>query len=494
MELINNSQFNIGYICSKLQCLSGRADKTAFKFITNKFAEFEFSFNDLEINTNKFANLLKKIGIVKGDIIFTLLTKSPEQFFSFIGSLKLQAIIGTLFSNFGEDALYDRLSDSRAKVLITKKSLLKKILKIHHNLPELKFIIVTDIEEDISENILSYGKLMSQVSEKFEVEVTHPDTPSVIHYTSGSTGKPKGVLHAHRSILTQQMTSREILKLNQDEKYWCTADQGWVTGTSYGIIGPWSLGVTQIHFEGAFNAASYLKLLEKEKVTIWYTAPTLLRMLMLSDEDFYARYDLSSLKHIFSVGEPLNPKVIDWSRSVLNKEIYDTWFQTETGAIMIANRPEMPVKPGSMGKAALPEIKPAILSKGNNCLEPPNNVGNLCIEKGWSSMFLTYLNNAGTYDGKFINGYYYTGDEAKMDADGYFWFIGRSDDVINTAGHLISPFEIESAMLEVPEVLEAAAVAVPDEILFEAIVVFAKVKEDVGDVEELKLKTRWEEK
>jgi len=211
---------------------------------------------------------------------------------------------------------------------------------------------------------------------------------------------------------------------------------------------------------------------------------------MLSDEDFYARYDLSSLKHIFSVGEPLNPKVIDWSRSVLNKEIYDTWFQTETGAIMIANRPEMPVKPGSMGKAALPEIKPAILSKGNNCLEPPNNVGNLCIEKGWSSMFLTYLNNAGTYDGKFINGYYYTGDEAKMDADGYFWFIGRSDDVINTAGHLISPFEIESAMLEVPEVLEAAAVAVPDEILFEAIVVFAKVKEDVGDVEELKLKIR----
>ncbi|EKD55803.1 MAG: hypothetical protein ACD_59C00033G0011 [uncultured bacterium] len=488
-QLIVNGQYNIGYICSTLQCLKGNSNKTAFRFISKDFQKKDYSFECLDINSNKIANVLKHLGVMKEDIVFTYLTKAPEQFFVFLGALKRQAIIGTLFSNFGDDALYDRLSDSRAKVVFTRTGLLKKILRVIGKLDRLKYIILTDSEDDVSDKILSLSKLMNSADEKYEVEITPPETPSVLHYTSGSTGKPKGVLHVHKSVLLQNRTSREILFLNERETYWCTADQGWVTGTSYGIIGPWSLGVTQIHFEGAFNQEAYFKILSDEKVTVWYTAPTLLRMLMNVDDDSYRKFDLSKLKYIFSVGEPLNPEIVNWSKRVLNKDVYDTWFQTETGSILIANRPGVAIKPGSMGKPVA-GIEPRILSKIDHSVEKCGVVGYLCVKPGWDSMFINYINNKETYENKFKNGYYFTGDESKTDEDGYYWFAGRSDDIINTAGHLISPFEIESTLLELPEIAESAAIAVPDPVLFEAVVVYIRLKKFIDDLDEFKLKVR----
>ncbi len=268
MNIIVKGQYNIGHICTRQQCTLGLGEKVAFRWVSAHHERTTYTFNDLDRESNRFANALQALGFAAGDILFTFLPKTPEQFFSFLGALKLQIICGTLFSNFGDDALLDRLGDAKAKGIVTKKSLLKKIARVRDHLPSLKYIIVTDIEEHQSENILSYTALMRQASSDFTASLTAPDTPSVLHYTSGSTGKPKGVLHVHRSILHQSRTAHEVLNLTESDIFWCTADQGWVTGTSYGIIGPWSLGVTQIHYGGGYDARLWFDLLQNEAVTI----------------------------------------------------------------------------------------------------------------------------------------------------------------------------------------------------------------------------------
>ncbi len=487
-ELIQNNQYNIGHICTKQQCEAGRGKKTAMRWFSPRLERSDYTFSDLEGSSNRFANLLKGLGIAKGEVLFTFLPKSTEQIVAFLGSLKVECITGTLFSNFGEDSLLDRLGDSAARLVVTRKSLYRKIERIRDQLPALRTIILTDVAADLSADVLSWPHLMADASETFAVPVTTADTPSVLHYTSGSTGKPKGVLHRHGSVLQQSHTASEVLGLGEDDLFWCTADQGWVTGTSYGIIGPWSLGVTQLHYSGGYDAGHWLDLLQRERVTVWYTAPTALRMLMREEQELYQGLDLNHLKQIFSVGEPLNPEVIIWSRSCLDKEIYDTWFQTETGAIMIANRPGVPIRPGSMG-TALPGIEPGILADDGTEL-PAGSQGNLCLKAGWDSMFITYLNNDSAYRSKFRDGWYYTGDMAWQDRDGYYWFLGRSDDVINTSGHLVSPFEVESALLELPEIAESGVIGVPDELLFEKVIAFVHIDAGIEFTAELELKIR----
>lgn len=488
MNIIINNQYNIGHICTRQQSDLGRGDKVAFRWISVHQERTDYTFNDLDRESNRFANALHSLGFAAGDILFTFLPKNPEQFFSFLGALKLQVICGTLFSNFGDDAVLDRLSDAKAKGIVTKKSLLKKIMRIRDQLPALKYIIVTDIDEHQSAHILSYPALVCQASDDFTALITAPETPSVLHYTSGSTGKPKGVLHVHRSILHQSRTASEVLNLTEEDIFWCTADQGWVTGTSYGIIGPWSLGVTQIHYGGGYDAKLWFDLLQEEAVTIWYSVPTALRMLMREDATLYKSYDLGALRHIFSVGEPLNPEVISWAHASLGKDIYDTWFQTETGGIMITNRPGLEIRPGSMG-TPLGGIEPAIIADDGELLD--NNLqGNLCLKIDWPSMFVTYLNNESAYNSKFKNGWYYTGDTAVKDDDGYYWFKGRSDDVINTAGHLISPFEVESALLEVEEVAESGVIGALDELLYEKVVAFVRLHKQYTWSKELEIKIR----
>lgn len=486
--MVVDGQYNIGHICTGQQCDNGLGDKVAFRWLPAHGESLDFTFADLDRQSNQFANTLAGLGFAHSDILFTFLPKCPEQFFSFLGSLKRQVICGTLFSNFGDEALLDRLGDSKAKGLVTKKSFLKKIGRIRDQLPHLKYILVTDIDSHQSADILSYSELMTNASTDFITPLTAKDTPSVLHYTSGSTGKPKGVLHVHGSLLMQSATAQDVLHLGAGDTFWCTADQGWVTGTSYGIIGPWSLGVTQIHYGGMYDAAKWFDILQNEKVTIWYSAPTALRMLMREENTLYGKYDLASLKHIFSVGEPLNPEVIQWSRAVLNREIYDTWFQTETGAIMITNRPGLDVKPGSMGKP-VGTIEPAILADDGTPV-PDGEQGNLCLKPGWPSMFVTYLNNDTAYRQKFIKGHYFTGDTAVKDQDGYYWFKGRSDDVINTGGHLISPFEVESALLELEEVAESGVIGAPDDLLFEKVVAFVHLRSGYEPSRELEIKFR----
>jgi acetyl-CoA synthetase len=486
--VIYNGQYNIGHICTKQQCDAGNSQKTAFRWLSHIEKRVDYTFQDLETQSNRFANLLQTLGFSAGDVLFTFLPKTPEQFFAFLGALKLQVIVGTLFANFGDDALLDRLGDAGAKGIITRKSFLKKILRIRSQLPALKYIIVIDSDDHLDDDIFSYTRLMRESSDNFTAAMTSPDTPSVLHYTSGSTGKPKGVLHVHRSILLQNLTAQKVLNLSENDIYWCTADQGWVTGTSYGIIGPWSLGITQIHYGGGYDAQAWMNLLAREKISVWYSAPTALRMLMREEESIFTSADLSSLRYIYSVGEPLNPEVITWSRRVLNHDIYDTWFQTETGAIMITNRPGLEIRPGSMGKP-FDGIEPAILADDGTPL-PDEGQGNLCLKAGWPSMFSTYLNNESAYNSKFKKGWYYTGDTARRDSDGYYWFMGRSDDVINTAGHLISPFEVESALLEIEEVAESGVVGAPDDLLFEKVVAFVHLHDRYQPTKNLEIKIR----
>ncbi|HOP41493.1 MAG TPA: AMP-binding protein [Geobacteraceae bacterium] len=483
-----DGQHNMGYLCTGKQCAAGNADKVAMRFIVPSLERHDYTFKDLDVLSNRFANVLAKLGFAKGDSFFTFLPKAPAQFIAFLGALKHEVVVGTLFSNFGEEAILDRLGDAGAAGVITKRSFVKKIAAVRSKMPRLRYILVVDIDDHLAEDILSYDRLMKEASTDYHVSVTSPETPAILHYTSGSTGKPKGVVHLHRALSSHAATASSVLGLRGDDIYWCTADQGWVTGTSYGILGPWSLGVTQIQFSGSYNADSWFSILEEEEVTVWYTAPTALRMLMREEPVFYEKFVLKSLRHIFSVGEPLNPEVIAWTRRTFGHDIFDTWFQTETGAIMIANRPGLEVRPGAMGKP-VDGIEAAILTDEGEPV-PDTEPGNLCVKTGWPSMFAAYLNNPGAYASKFRNGYYFSGDTAYRDADGYFWFLGRTDDVINTAGHLISPFEIESTLLEIEEVAEAGVVGVPDEILFEKVVAFVTLHRKYTYSQELELKIR----
>ncbi|HEY5976105.1 MAG TPA: AMP-binding protein [Geobacteraceae bacterium] len=485
---VPKGQMNIGHACTSEQIKSGLGDKVACRWLTPTLERTDYTFADLDREANRFANCLHTLGFTSSDVFFTYLPKLPEQFFAFLGALKLQLVTGTLFANFGDEALLDRLGDARAKGIITKRSLLKKLNRIRPSLPSLSAIIVVDLDEHQGDGIYSYRQLVNNAPDEFTVRPTGPETPSVLHYTSGSTGKPKGVLHVHGSIAMQTVTGREVLGLRNDDVYWCTADQGWVTGTSYGIIAPWSLGVTQVHYGGGYDAEAWFTILEREGVTVWYTAPTALRMLMREDQALFRRFDLTRLRHICSVGEPLNPEVIRWGRAMLGKDIYDTWFQTETGAIMIANRPGLAVRPGSMG-TPVPGINAAILDDEGKTV-PDGDQGHLCLRAGWPSMFRTYLNNAASYASKFRDGWYYSGDTAWQDSDGYFWFKGRSDDVINTAGHLVSPFEVESALLEIEEITESGVIGAPDELLFEKVVAFIHLHSQYSYSTDLELKIR----
>jgi acetyl-CoA synthetase len=448
----------------------------------------EFTFGQLACESSRFAAVLAKLGVAPGDRFFIMLPKLPEVFIAVLGGLKARAVVGPVFANFGDEALSDRLGDSRACVLLTKRSLLKKVQRIRDRLPDLRHVLLVDADDHLSADILSYRRLMHEASADFVMAPTSPDTPSILHYTSGSTGKPKGVLHVHGALPSIVATTRDVLQVGPGDVFWCTADPGWVTGTSYGMIGPWAVGATQVHYGGSFDAGAWMTILEQEQVNVWYTAPTALRMLMREEASLYAGRRLESLRCAASVGEPLNPEITFWARRTLGKEIHDTWFQTETGAIMIANRPGLAVRPGSMGKV-VDGVQAIILDSAGQPL-PAGQQGRLCLRRGWSSLFTQYLNRPEVYATRFHGEYYDSGDMAVRDADGYFWFVGRTDDVINTSGHLVGPFEIESVLMELPEVAEAAAVSAPDPIRFEKVVVFACLRPGHSPSRELESRIR----
>ncbi|MDH7516231.1 MAG: acetate--CoA ligase [Bacteroidota bacterium] len=469
---------NIGAWCTDRICAQGKGRKTALVWEGHDGTRKQYTFDDMRLRTNTIAAFLRSHGIEPGERVCLFMDKIPELYFGFLGVLKTGAIVQPLFSAFGSESLLTRLADAGTSAIFTQKKHLAKVRAIVDQLPSLRLIIVVDDDgsKPLRERETAFDMDGSPQVEHFDVHPTTAESPSVLHYTSGTTGKPKGAQHVHYSLISQYITAKYVLDLHEDDIYWCTADPGWVTGTSYGIIGPWANGVTQCVTDAGFKADNWYGFIERMRVTVWYSAPTAIRGLMKEGLDVVRKYDLSSLRHLCSVGEPLNAEAVLWSKEAFGKMFHDTFWQTETGCIVISNYPGMPIKPGSMGKP-FPGITAAVLDPST--YEPiavKGEVGLIAIRPPWPSMFRTYWKNEETYKAKFRNGWYICGDRASIDEDGYFWFIGRDDDVINTAGHLVGPFEIESALLEHPAVAESAAVGKPDPVNMEVVKAFIALK------------------
>jgi len=465
---------NIGWYCSDRICEMGMAEKPALIWEGFGGKEKQYTFNDVRLAGNAVGAYLRDLGIRDEDRVCIFLDRIPELYLSFLGILKIGAIAQPLFSAFGDESLHVRLENAETKAIITQKKHVSKVRKIRESLPHLEHIIVVDYDgkRPLQELEKSFSLEGTAPVEHLEIFPTQAESPSVLHYTSGTTGQPKGVKHVHYSLISQYLTAKWVLDLKEDDIYWCTADPGWVTGTSYGIIGPWSMGITQCVLDSGFSAEAWYRFIEKNKVTVWYSAPTAIRSLMKAGEEPVAKFDLSTLRHLASVGEPLNSEAVIWSEKAFGKAFLDTYWQTETGSMMISNYPGMRIKPGSMGKP-FPGITATVLDP--NTLEPiteTGRIGLIAFKPGWPAMMRTYWNNEETYQSKFVNDWYLSGDRASIDPEGYFWFTGRDDDVINTGGHLVSPFEVESALLEHEAVAESAVVAKPDDVNMEVVKAF----------------------
>lgn len=473
-------KINMAYECIDRHVDDGKGDKIALNYKDNERQE-QYTFSDIQHLSNQAANVLvEHANVQKGDRVFIFMPRTPELYFAFLGILKVGAIVGPLFEAFMEKAVTDRLANSEAKVVITTNKLLHRIPQ--EKLPHLKKIIIVD--DDVSDDYIDFNKLMQSASTSFNITWLQRDDGLILHYTSGSTGQPKGVLHVQQAMLLHYITGKYVLDLQENDVYWCTADPGWVTGTSYGIFAPWLNGVTNCIAGGRFTPEQWYKMIEAFKVTIWYTAPTALRMLMSAGDDIVQKYNLSTLRSILSVGEPLNPEVIKWAKSAYGKRVLDTWWMTETGGHMIVNYPAMDVKLGSMGKP-IPGVEAAIIDDEGNEL-PANRMGNLAIKKGWPSMMYEIWDNPEKYRSYFIGDWYISGDSAYKDEDGYFWFQGRVDDVIMTAGERVGPFEVESKLVEHEAVAEAGVIGKPDPVRGEIIKAFVALRQGYEPTDDLK--------
>ncbi|WP_105988899.1 acetate--CoA ligase [Staphylococcus agnetis] len=476
----DTGKINMAYECIDRHVDEGKGDKIALNYKDDSRTE-QYTFEDLQKKSNQAANVLKdKANVQKGDRVFIFMPRTPELYFAFLGILKIGAIVGPLFEAFMEKAVKDRLDNSDAKVIITTNSLLPRIPK--DDLPHLETIIIVD--DEVDEQYVDFNTSLKEANTAFDIEWLDKEDGLILHYTSGSTGQPKGVLHVQNAMFVHYISGKYVLDLQEDDVYWCTADPGWVTGTSYGIFAPWLNGATNCIAGGRFSPEAWYSMLEQFKVTIWYTAPTALRMLMSAGDDLVEKYDLSSVRTILSVGEPLNPEVIKWAKKVYGKRVLDTWWMTETGGHMIVNYPSMDIKLGSMGKP-LPGIQAAIIDNEGREL-PPNRMGNLAIKKGWPSMMYKIWKNPEKYQSYFIGDWYVSGDSAYQDEDGYFWFQGRVDDVIMTAGERVGPFEVESKLVEHEAVAEAGVIGKPDPVRGEIIKAFVALRQGYEPSDDLK--------
>ncbi|MBI5620263.1 AMP-binding protein [Candidatus Gottesmanbacteria bacterium] len=497
LDWFDGTKINAAYNAVDRHTQTWRKNKVALYWEDEDGSTKQYTFEQLALLSNKMGNILKDFGVDRGARVFIFLPRVPELYISFLGVLKIGAIAGTLFSAFQEQALADRLGNSDAEVVITNTELKKRIDTVRKKLPALKHIITIDSEDFITS--------LEHASDELRIAHMDPDEYAFMLYTSGTTGKPKGVVHAHRAILQEHMTAKFVLDLRDEDTYWCTADPGWVTGIAYEILGSWSCGVSAVVFAGRFDPKRWYQLLEKYKVSVWYTAPTAIRMLMAAGSALVKEFDLTALRHMCSVGEPLNPEAITWAIKTFDKPFHDTWWQTETGAICIANFPCLDIKIGSMGKP-VPGVTAAIIDEtGREC--KPNEEGNIALKPKWPSMMQTIWRRPQKYKSYFIHAssrdrsggdaisinkiassktprndnasWYISGDRGMKDNDGYFWFIGRADDVIKTSGERVGPFEVESALVSHPGVVEAGVIGKPDAMRGEIIKAFVVLSESL---------------
>jgi acetyl-CoA synthetase len=468
---------NIAYEAVDRHLVHGRGERLAIRWLGKNGERRDITYAALSALAGRFAGLLARLGVGKGDAVFCLTGRIPELYVATLGSLRSGCLFSPLFSAFGPEPIETRMRLGAAKVLVTTAALYrKKVESWRARLPALRHILIVDDPAPAGTLSLAAALLAEIGSPAFAT--TQAEDPALLHFTSGTTGRPKGALHVHGAVVVHHMTGKYVLDLHAEDVFWCTADPGWVTGTSYGIIAPLTNGVTMIVEEAEFDADRWYRILQQEKVTVWYTAPTAIRMLMKAGAELARRYDLSALRFAASVGEPLNPEAVVWSSETLGGPFHDNWWQTETGGIMIANYAAMDVKPGSMGRP-LPGVEAAIVNRRNGGVEEltaPMQTGELALKAGWPAMFRGYLNEPERYAKCFAGEWYLTGDLAMRDADGYFWFVGRADDVIKSAGHLIGPFEVESALMEHPAVAEAAVIGKPDPIMGDVVKAFVALK------------------
>lgn len=480
---------NIAYEAVDRHVADGNGDRLAIRFIAQDGTRTDYTYAALAEETGRFAGVLHQLGIGRGDRVFSLLGRRPELYITALGTLRNGSVFCPMFSAFGPDPVRDRMTIGDAKVLVTTEALYRrKVAPWVRELDTLRYVLLVDdgVEgTDDDSAPLSFHCRMKFAAPETDVAPTGPEDMALLHFTSGTTGKPKGAVHVHEAVLAHKVTGRFALDLHPGDVFWCTADPGWVTGTSYGIISPLANGVTMIVDQAEFDAERWYGILQDEKVTVWYTAPTAIRMLMKLGADIAGKYDLSALRFMASVGEPLNPEAVVWGDETFGKPFHDNWWQTETGGIMIANFASMDVKPGSMGRP-LPGIEAAIVAvdgDGVHPVEAAMTAGELALRPGWPSMMRAYLHNPERYAKAFRDGWYLSGDLAMRDEDGYFWFLGRADDMIKSSGHLIGPFEVESALMEHPAVAEAGVIGVPDENAGEVVKAFVALKPgyDGGD-------------
>lgn len=483
----DSGRINIAHEAVDRHATTYRKNKVALYYKDGDRKE-SYTYDEMKKRTNQAANVLRsQSNLEKGDRLFVFMPRSPELYFSLLGALKMGVIVGPLFEAFMEEAVYDRLSDSEAKAIVTTPELLERVPL--DKLPKLETIFLVGEQIEETDQVIDFMKHLKTASKDFAVEWMDIEDPTLLHYTSGSTGKPKGIVLVQEAMVQQLQTTRWVLDLKDEDIYWCTADPGWVTGTVYGVLGPLFNGTTTLILGGRFSPGNWYQALEEYGVTVWYSAPTAFRMLMGAGDNEVKKYDLSSLRHILSVGEPLNPEVVRWGTDTFNLRIHDTWWMTETGAHTICNYNCLPIKLGSMGKA-VPGIEAAIIDNQGNVL-PPYEMGNLAIKKGWPSMMRTIWNREELYDTYFMNDeWYISGDSAYIDEDGYFWFQGRVDDVIMTSGERVGPFEVESKLLEHEAIVEAGVIGKPDPVRGEIIKAFIALHEGYEPTDELKEEIR----
>ncbi len=462
--------------------------RTALRFVARDRPPLDLSYAMLEQQTSRFANVLRALGVGRGDRLFLLAGRIPELYVSLLGGLKHGAVVTPLFSAFGPEPIATRVNLGHGAVLVSTRGLYRRKLRDWRTtMPTLRHVLLVDDGEPPVDDPDTHdlGALMAQACDVAEAAPTGPEDPSLLHFTSGTTGTPKGAMHVHGAVVAHYATGRYALDLHPDDRYWCTADPGWVTGTSYGIIAPLLHGVTSLVDREEFDAERWYGLLSDERISVWYTAPTAIRMLMKAGDALARSRSYPALRFVASVGEPLNPEAVWWGKEVLGLPIHDNWWQTETGGIMIANTPAFDIKPGSMGRP-LPGVEAAIVehleADGEaprvQVVERPDVEGELALRAGWPSMFRGYLNNEARYRKSFDGDWYLSGDLARRDSEGYFWFVGRADDVIKSAGHLIGPFEVESVLMEHPAVAEAGVIGKPDPMVGEVVKAFVSIKGD----------------
>ncbi len=453
-------------------------DHLAIRWLGKKGETQDYTYAQLKALSNRFANVLQSLDIGKGDRVYVLAGRIPELYITAIGTLKNRSVFCPLFSAFGPEPIKSRVMIGEARVLVTTQSLYERKVKgIRSSLPSLEHVLLVghDPKPTKAPGTKDYHRLMTEAGDQFAIGRTDHEDMALLHFTSGTTGTPKGAVHVHEAVVAHHLTGKLALDFHADDVFWCTADPGWVTGTSYGIIAPLTNGVTSIVDEADFDAERWYRILQDQRVSVWYTAPTAIRMMMKAGKEAVHNYDLPALRFLASVGEPLNPEAVVWGKDAFGLPFHDNWWQTETGGIMIANFASMDIKPGSMGRA-LPGIEAAIVRKTEDGrIEPiaePDVQGELALRPGWPSMFRAYMNEPARYKKCFADGFYLTGDLARRDGDGYFWFVGRKDDLIKTSGHFVGPFEVESILMEHAAVAEAGVIGKPDPVAMEVVKAF----------------------